>query len=185
MGISLGLTAATAIIFSLLRPYNQAIYAPKLKHADERHAPPPIGKAPWSWLTVLARMKEEQLIQVIGMDAVVFLRFCRMIRNMFLVLCVTGIGILIPINVTHHNAYGATKDDKWVEIITPLRVADLPAQGQNPMWAQVVVAWLFNIIVAGFLWWNYRKILVLRRKYLDSEEYQNSLHARTLMVGRY
>lgn len=128
-------------------------------------------------------MKEEQLVQVIGMDAVVFLRFCRMIRNMFLVLCITGIGILIPINVTHNGAYGVSKDQSWVVAITPLGVADDLAKKSYPVWAQVVVAWLFNGIVAGFLWWNYRKILALRRKYFESEEYQNSLHARTLMVS--
>ena len=118
---------------------------------------------------------------VIGMDAVVFLRFCRMIRNMFLVLCITGVGILIPINVSYHGSWGTTKKDGWISIITPLGVGDKP--GAHPIWAQVVVAWFFNIIVSVFLWWNYRKILNLRRRYFESEEYQNSLHSRTLMVG--
>lgn len=180
LGISLGFTAFTAIAFSLLRPYNQAIYAPKLKHADEKHAPPPIGKAPWSWVSAIWSAKEEHLIQVIGMDAVVFLRFCRMCRNMFLTLTITGIGILVPVHVTGQTDVGQGQDknpEMWVTLATPEFI-----WGQ-PIWAQVVVAWLFNIIVGGYLWWNYRKILYLRRKYFEGEEYQNSLHSRTLMVG--
>ena len=44
IGISIGFTLFLAVCFSLLRPHNQAVYAPKVKHADEKHAPPPIGK---------------------------------------------------------------------------------------------------------------------------------------------
>lgn len=175
LAISLPFTAFIAIAFSLFRPYHQAIYAPKLKHADERHAPPPLGKAPWSWITTLWVIKEEHLIQTIGMDATVFLRFVRMCRNMFAVLTVTGVGILLPVHYSEYNQTGELKDN-WVSMITPLHVWG------KPIWAQVVLAWVFNITVAGFLWFNYRKVLQLRRKYFESEEFQQSLHSRTLMV---
>lgn len=151
------------------------MYAPKLKHADEKHAPPPIGKEPWSWLTALWKTKEEALVHQIGMDAVVFLRFVRMCRNLFLVLSVLGVGILVPIHIKYYHQYG-TAPDKWVAKITPLYVRE------GPIWAQVVIAWLFNGIICFFLWWNYRKILRLKRLYFESEEYQSSLHARSLMV---
>lgn len=51
-----------------------------------------------------------------------------------------------------------------------------------PQWAGVVVAYCTNFVVIFFLWWNYRKVLALRRVYFESDEYQSSLHARTLMV---
>lgn len=178
LGISLGFTVFTAIIFSLLRPYNQAVYAPKLKHADEKHAPPPLGKAPWSWIATVWGTKEEQLMHSIGMDATVFLRFVRMCRNMFLTLSITGVGILLPIHISNFSSTGSINDTQWVTKITPLDVKE------SAVWAQVVIAWVFNIIVASYLWWNYRKILQLRRKYFETEEYQTSLHSRTLMVGR-
>ncbi|KAI5458708.1 hypothetical protein BGZ63DRAFT_362848 [Mariannaea sp. PMI_226] len=175
LAISLSFTAFTAIVFSLLRPYNQAVYAPKLKHADEKHAPPPLGRAPWAWIATVWSTKEETLIQTIGMDATVFLRFIRMCRNMFLTLCVTGIGILLPINISSFSTINES-GTKWVSKITPLNVKE------TSVWAQVVIAWVFNIIVAGYLWWNYRKILDLKRRYFQTEEYQSSLHSRTLML---
>ncbi|KAJ4257337.1 hypothetical protein NW762_008455 [Fusarium torreyae] len=176
LATSIPITIGIAIIFSLLRPYHQAIYAPKLKHADEKHVPPPIGKAPWSWITTLWQTKEEQLVPLIGMDATVFLRFVRMCRNMFFTLCITGVGILLPINVTRWKEYQGEKGKNWVLNITPLSVW-APA-----IWSQVIIAWVFDIIVIGFLWFNYRKVLQLRRKYFESEDYQKSLHSRTLMV---
>lgn len=113
----------------------------------------------------------------IGMDATIFLRFIRMCRNMFLVLALVGVGILVPVNLTNYTEGGNGPDKtEWMLRITPRNVFG------SPHWALVVVGYLFNIIVMSFLWWNYRKVLHLRRVYFESEEYQNSLHARTLML---
>ena len=113
------------------------------------------------------------MMQQLGMDATVFIRFTNMCRNMFLVLALIGIAILVPVNYTKSVKF---ESDQWIMQITPLNVYD------QANWAQVVVAYLFNITICFFLWWNYRKILDLRKKYFASEEYQNSLHARTLML---
>ncbi|CAI4211876.1 unnamed protein product [Parascedosporium putredinis] len=154
LGTSLGFTAGIAILFSLLRPYNQAVYAPRLKHADEKHAPPPIGKKIWSWVKPLWNSSEAEMVGYVGMDATIFLRFTRMCRNIFVILTVLGCGILIPINVKYVDQ--ATKPESWLAVITPSNVWGAPS---GP-----------------------KKVLALRRKYFESEEYQNSLHARTLML---
>lgn len=178
LGISLGFTAFIAICFSFMRPYNQAIYAPKLKHADEKHAPPPIGRKPWSWITPLTKTNEAALMQQVGMDATIFLRFIRMCRNMFLVLTLVGVGILVPVNLAKSvKKYGDGPTTDWTIQITPRDVYG------SPQWAQVVVAWIFNVVIIVFLWWNYTKVLQLRRQYFESDDYQNSLHSRTLMVS--
>ncbi|KAG6196850.1 hypothetical protein E4U10_000608 [Claviceps purpurea] len=176
---SLGFTAFIALCFSFIRPYHQAIYAPKSKHADEKHAPPPIGKAPWAWITPLLNTKEAVLMQQIGMDATIFLRFIRMLRNMFLVLSLLGIGVLVPINISTFKQItfqGKADPTEWMLRITPRN------SWGWPIWAVVVAGYVFNFVVMGFLWWNYRRVVALRRIYFDSEEYQASLHARTLML---
>ncbi|KAG5990554.1 hypothetical protein E4U43_004257 [Claviceps pusilla] len=176
---SVGVTVFIALCFSFLRPYNQAIYAPKAKHADEKHAPPPIGKAPWAWITPLLQTKEVSLMHQIGMDATIFLRFTRMLRNMFLILALIGIGVLLPINITSYQEFedqGKPGTTQWMLRITPRNSFG------NPIWAVVFVGYAFNFVVMGFLWWNYRRVVALRRIYFDSEEYQASLHARTLML---
>ncbi|KAK3352805.1 hypothetical protein B0T25DRAFT_193351 [Lasiosphaeria hispida] len=174
LGSSVGITFAIAACFSFLRPYNNVVYAPKLKHADEKHAPPPLGKGVFAWMKPLWATTEQDLVRLIGMDATIFMRFTRMCRDLFVILSVLGCCILIPVNFTKD----AIKDPKvgWMTRITPSNV------WADAHWATVVVAWLSTIIICGFLWWNYRKVLLLRRQYFGSEEYQQSLHARTLML---
>jgi hypothetical protein len=172
LGSSIGITAAIAVGFSFLRPYNSVVYAPKLKHADEKHAPPPLGKGILAWVVPLWSTSEQDLVNLVGLDAALFMRFTRMCRNIFVILSLLGCGILIPVNWV--NFWPA--DDVWLAKVTPRNVWGAP------LWATVVFAWLLTIIVCGFLWWNYRKVLQLRRQYMQSEEYQQSLHARTLMV---
>lgn len=174
LGSSIGFTFFIAIVFSLLRPYNSVVYAPKLKHADEAHAPPPMGKGVFAWFSPIIKTNEQELIRYMGLDATVFLRFIRMCRNIFLTLTVLGCGILIPVNLTKRVQFDSTP---IIERLTPLNTFG------RPNWAQVVCAYLFNTVIASFLWFNYRKVVQLRRQYYDSPEYLNSLHARTLMMN--
>ncbi|TQN66788.1 hypothetical protein CSHISOI_08660, partial [Colletotrichum shisoi] len=173
LATSLGVTVAIALTFSFLRPYNQSVYAPKLKHADERNAPPPIGKKIWSWIPPLWKTTETELVHHVGMDATLFLRFVRMCVYMFSTISIFCIAILIP---TYLSNRAQDIDGSWLDAITPIAVWG------DAYWAQVAVAYMITFTVMGFLWWNYRKVLLLRRKYFESEEYQNSLHARTLML---
>lgn len=171
---SLGITAAVVLLFSFFRPYHTVVYAPKLKHADESRAPPPLGKGPFAWVMPLWRTKEKELIRLAGLDAAIFMRFINMCRNMFFIIAVAGCAILIPIN--YSKSATTSGSVSWIMRLTPQGVWN------NAHWGTVICAWIFNITVIGLLWWNYRKVLQLRRVYFESPEYQSSLHARSLMV---
>lgn len=120
--------------------------------------------------------REEDLADRIGLDATIFLRFTKMCRNIFLILSIIGCAVLIPVNISQSNS-AYTKGLSAFTTMTPMNVSS------DAIWSQVVCAWAFDIIVVFFLWWNYRRVLALRRRYFRSQEYQMSLHARTLMVG--
>jgi hypothetical protein len=173
LGTSIGFTLLLAFGFSLLRPYNSVVYSPKLKIADERHAPPPMGKGMLAWVAPVLRTKEQDLVDLIGLDATVFLRILRMCRNIFLAITILGCGILIPINLSQGQKFPSSNA---VSKVTPVYTFG------SANWGMTICAWLFNIILAGYLWWNYKAVLRLRRQYYDSPEYKSSLHARTLMV---
>ena len=167
--------------FSVLRPYNSMVYAPKLRYADDKHAPPAIGKGFFAWFTPVAGVKELELIDKVGLDATVFLRFTRMCRNMFLIMAIFGCGILIPAHIYGGNSsitkgLAGTNEAKAFGLMTPQYCFG------NIMWSHVVCAWIFDIIIAFFLWINYRAVLRLKRKYFQSPEYQMSLHSRTLWI---
>jgi len=87
------------ILFCIVRPHNSVVYAPRAKYADSKHAPPPVQKGLFAWLKPLFRTKEPEMVERVGLDAVVFLRVSRMMAWMFMALSVLGVGILIPVNV--------------------------------------------------------------------------------------
>ncbi|KAI9749757.1 MAG: hypothetical protein M4579_006758 [Chaenotheca gracillima] len=175
LGTSFGVAAATTLLFSLLRPRNRTVYAPKLKFADPKHAPPAIGNGLFAWVKPVLKSREPFLAERIGLDATIFLRFTRMCRNMFLVMSIIGLAVLVPANVAGRPK-GQDAGYSKLTLITPLLVWG------GPLWAQVVCSWVFDALIAGFLWWNYRIVVKLRRAYFDTPEYQNTLHARTLML---
>lgn len=128
----------------------------------------------FAWVKPILNTHEQDLLPLIGLDAIVFLRSLKMCRNIFLVLAEIGCGILIPLNLSKGvNKSGQTA----ISRVTPANVFG------TANWGMTICAWFFNMVVAGFLWWNYRAVLRLRRQYYESAEYQASLHARTLMVS--
>ncbi|KAF2823330.1 DUF221-domain-containing protein [Ophiobolus disseminans] len=165
------------LAFCLLRPRNSRVYAPRAKHADEKHRPIPLGKKPFSWLSAIKDVKEQDLVDKIGLDAVIFLRFMRMIRNIFLVVTVFGCGILIPVTVVG----GAPLYEQWHNIPTLMKITPQYIFGTK-FWAFVIVAYLIQFTVCSFLWWNYRAVFKLRRAYFNSQEYKASLHSRSLLL---
>lgn len=154
------------------------MYAPRLRNADQKHAPPPIGRGIFAWLTPVIKTKEQELAEKVGLDATVFIRFTKMCRNIFIILGLLGCAVFIPLNILSNNK---TIQPDWKGISDLTRVTPLWMYG-SIFWAYVVFAYVINIVVCFFLWTNYRHVTKLRRWYFESHEYQTSLHARTLMI---
>ncbi|KAF2653929.1 DUF221-domain-containing protein [Lophiostoma macrostomum CBS 122681] len=173
---SFAVSSGLFLVFCFLRPRHSLVYAPRAKHADEKHAPQKLDRKPFSWFTAV-KVQEEELVDKIGLDAVVFLRFLRMLRDMFIVLTVFGCGILIPVNlVGGHDFY-----DQWSDIATLMKFTPQYIFGPK-FWAYVICAYIFQGTVCFFVWWNYRVVYKLRRAYFNSPDYKASLHSRTLLL---
>ena len=165
------------ILFSWLRPHNSVVYAPKSKYADERHAPPAIGSGLFAWVGPVAKTKEAALVEKVGLDSTVFLRFTSMCRNIFLFTSFVGIAVILPANVKGSVKFGNSGGgDQFFTNMTPQLVFG------NALWAHVVGAYLIDIIIAFFLWQNYIAITRLRRNHFESADYLHSLHSRTLIL---
>lgn len=97
---------------------------------------------------------------------------------MFFVLSIVGCAIIVPVNISQSVKFkGQDKIN-----LNPFDMLSPRFLFGEVLWAFVAVAYLFNIIVCAFLWWTYRAVHRLRRNYLESPEYQSSLHSRTLMI---
>ena len=166
------------VLFSWMRPRNTIVYAPKIKYADDKHAPPQLSRGLFAWFWPVVRMREQELVDKVGLDAVVFLKFTKMCRNLFAAVSIIAVAVLIPANIisSHKSGKGQHYEGNsfWVTS-TPQYV-----QG-TALWVHVVCAWVINFVVAFFLWRTYIGITRLRRQYYESAEYLQSLHSRTLM----
>ena len=167
------------VLFSLIRPRNSLVYAPKLKYADEKHAPPILGKGLFDWTAPLLKIHQNDIADKVGLDATVFLRFTKMCRNMMLALCIPVCGIIMPTNLIKGGKSQFAKSvgakGFWT-ISTPQYTTG------NALWVHVIGAYLIDAIAIYFLWRSYVVIVRLKRKYFQSPEYLQSLHARTVML---
>ena len=179
VGFSLVISVVLIIVFSVLRPRNTVVYAPKVKYADEKHQPPRLSNTPWAWIKPVIATKENDMIDRLGLDAVVFLRFLRMCRNMFIVLSIIGCGAIIPINVIGTNHTTRSSSEGTTNPLLRLTVAGLQGSWLYP---HIAFGYVFTFIMLFFIWVNYKAVVRLRQQYFGSDEYQSSLHARTLML---
>lgn len=178
-GSSLGISIAIFVLWCLIRPHNTVVYAPKLRNAGAKHAPPRLENSFFGWWKPLTRAKESDLVAQIGEDAVLFLRVLRMCRTIFFWLGLIGVGIVIPVNVIMSQKNIVNWEEAPRDALT-LMSPEL-AWGQG-MWAHVVMAYVFDIIIMYILFRNYVAVAKIRKNYFESEGYQMSLHSRTLMV---
>lgn len=179
LGSSLGISLIILFLWCLIRPYHSAVYAPKLRNADEKHAPPAIEKGYFAWFKPLIKCQEADLVDKLGLDAIVFLRFLRMCRMVFFCLGIVGCLILIPVNVTCSLKSRLIENpgaNQWLTLMTSSSVFG------RCMWAHVIITWVFDAIIMYILYINYAAITKLRKDYFEGPEYQASLHSRTLMV---
>ncbi|GBB83946.1 hypothetical protein RclHR1_01060010 [Rhizophagus clarus] len=180
-GLNLTLGFGTLVLFSFLRPRNSIVYSPK-QFAPEDKQPPKIEENKlWGWVKPVLKVTEKTLINEIGLDAVMFIRFIKLCQNVFLCLLVFGACIIVPINI-----FGTYRDNNYdiPSKENPLQILSISyLERTNWFWAHSVFTWLFSLIVYWFLYREYEHYNKLRIEYFKSDEYRKSLHSRTLLIS--
>ncbi|KAE8229330.1 hypothetical protein CF326_g5702 [Tilletia indica] len=178
-GSWIGFSLATILLFQLLRPNNKIVYAPKVKYAEkEEKAPPKVADGFFSWLPPLFKYHEVDLLPIIGLDAVTFLRFLRMCRYLTLALAILMSVVLMPINIAY-NAQHPSKAKQGISILDRISMSRVKG---SYLWAHVAMSYLGALMSIGFIFFNYKRMLILRQAWYRSPEYQSQFHSRTLMI---
>ena len=110
----------------------------------------------------------------VGLDAVTFLRFLRMMRWLFTGIAVLGCGILIPINV-YYNLKHVDKEGR--DILSMLTIRDVSG---NILFAHVAVTYLITFLIIGF-------VFIIPRGSVSSPSMarKDLFHPRREMLYRY
>lgn len=123
---------------------------------------------------------DSELVDKIGLDAVIFIRFLRMCRHLFIAMAFIGCGCLIPVNIIatlRAQAQGEPPSDK-ITLMTMSGILDL-----DWLWAHVGATWLFSLFFIFSMLHGYRTFLKYRIQYFESEAYQENMASRTLMLA--
>lgn len=132
----------------------------------------------FGWLPPLIHTKEAELLDKVGLDAVAFLRFLRMIRWLFTAIAILACGALLPINVVY-NLKNVDSDER--DILSMLTIRDLSG---SVLFVHVAASYVFTFLILFFVWVNWKHMIRLRLAWFRSPEYQQSFYARTLMIQR-
>ncbi|KAI0258847.1 hypothetical protein BC834DRAFT_834501 [Gloeopeniophorella convolvens] len=171
-------SAITIIAFNVLRPNNKIVYEPKVKYHVGNKEPPRISSSVLGWVSPLIHVKEPELVDKIGLDAAVFLRFLRMMRTALTLVALSTCAVLIPLNVAY-NLKKVPKDSR--DVLSMLTIRDVSG---NLLWAHVGMVYVVTGIVIVVSWFHWRDMVRLRSQFFRSPEYHQSFYARTLTVMR-
>jgi calcium permeable stress-gated cation channel len=154
----------------------QIVYEPKVKYHGGDKKPPPISDSILGWVSPLLHTKEPVLVEKIGLDAAIFLRFLRMMRWLFTSIALLVCGVLVPINVVYNLKKVKSSDRDALSMLT-IRDVDGPV-----LFVHAAATYVICFIVIGFIYFNWREVVRLRKQWYHSPEYVQSFYARTLMI---
>ncbi|KAF9212710.1 hypothetical protein BGZ59_006409 [Podila verticillata] len=156
------------------------IYAKKYKYSAENKRAPRLEEGYFSWMGPVWSCPDSDLVDKIGLDAVVFIRFIRMCRQVFMAMAIIGCGALIPINVIatyRAQPNGESPQDK-IGMLSINGITDL-----NWIWGHVGAMWAFTAILMYAMYHGYATFLKYRIQYFESDAYQENMASRTVMLA--
>ncbi|ODO05881.1 hypothetical protein I350_04942 [Cryptococcus amylolentus CBS 6273] len=182
LALMTGISIATLLAFSFFRPREKKIkyQLPRPEDLSEdpdyEPPPPPISNGFFAWFSPVLHLKEEAMVANIGLDAATFLRFLRMLRNIFSCVSVLGVALLI-INIVYNLKNVDSSNRNALSLTT---IADVEG---GWMWPAVGASYVINAIVMFFIWRNWQQMVILRTRWFRSPAYQTKIYSRTLMVS--
>lgn len=139
--------------------------------------PPRASDSFLGWVSPLLHTKEPELVDKIGLDAAIYLRFLRLCRWLFSAIALLTCGVLAPINAVYNLRNVKSEDRDALSMLTIRNVSG------NLLFVHVAVTYIITIIVIVFVYFHWRDVVRLRNDWFRSPEYVQSFYARTLMVN--
>ncbi|EIN06583.1 DUF221-domain-containing protein [Punctularia strigosozonata HHB-11173 SS5] len=170
------ISLVTVVTFSLLRPNNKIIYEPKLKYHEGNKQPPRIPNSTFGWVSPLIHVKEPELVDKLGLDAVTFLRFLRMFRWLFTAVAVLCCAVLIPTDIIYNLRHVKSSNRDILSMMTIRGVS------HDYLLVHIAASYVITGVVMFFVYVHWKAMVRLRQAWYRSPEYQETFYARTLVV---
>ncbi|KAF9409979.1 hypothetical protein BGZ94_001794, partial [Podila epigama] len=132
---------------------------------------PALPAGAFTWITSSFKVTDNELVERIGLDAYMFLRFLRMSAILFTGFTAVAIPILIPINVIGGQGGNGLGDMTIGNVTEAWR-----------FWFHLILTILFNGATIAMLWREMREYTRRRHAYLLSEKHAKTPQSTTILV---
>lgn len=99
------------------------------------------------------KTNEQDMMHMIGLDGVTYLRALRMCRSMLLTIAILTCAVLIPINVVYNVLNVASGERNSLMILTISKVKG------DWLWAHIIMTYVLTLVVFFFIWRNYEQMM--------------------------
>ncbi|KAI0217941.1 hypothetical protein L0F63_007178 [Massospora cicadina] len=161
------------LLFSFLRLRWPAIYYPNFRRLNP--PPPSLGDSLFGWLVPLFRIKESQVLELVGLDALMLLRFFKLAGSIFALCSLYGVFVLLALTLSAGN----TGTGGTPPLETRLTITALPDTDPRLI-AHCFGVYLFTALAFYFFNREYQVFSHLRWSYLKA--HQLSPAARSVMM---
>ncbi|KAF9097994.1 hypothetical protein BGX23_007321 [Mortierella sp. AD031] len=181
--ISFALGLLGFLTFCTLRTRWIVMFAPRTKL--RRHTPPILSATFFGWIPQLLRIPEGEMLDIVGLDAVMLLRFFAMAIKLFSACLIPGLLIIWPVNYySSKDGHDPSEPDEG-DGISPFFSLSEPnagVQGTSLLYffTQFTFTWVFSILALFTLWKAYEGYVSIRRKFMLQRA--KTITNRTVMV---
>ncbi|KAF7724942.1 hypothetical protein EC973_000523 [Apophysomyces ossiformis] len=160
------------LTFCFLRTRWTVIFAPRMNM--KRYRPPELPGSFLGWIVPLIKIDQEEMLDKVGLDAVVLLEFIVMAIKFFSICSIFGLIILIPISVT--SGTFTTSATTYIDRMSMTVISE----SSNYLVAYFVLSYLFTFILFALLYQTFRSYIYLRARYLIN--LSKTLSSRSVIV---
>ncbi|KAF9278686.1 hypothetical protein BGZ68_008415 [Mortierella alpina] len=161
------------VAFCIVRNWSKKIYQPKTYLVTEDIRSPELPPGVFSWITASFKVKDTELLQKVGLDAYMYLRFLRM-NAMFFAGCVLlAIPIILPINILGEQGLNG---------LPSMSIGNVSTSQGKRLWAHLVLTYIFCGAAIVLLWREMQEYTRRRHSYLLSEKHARMPQSTTILV---
>jgi len=147
----------SVLFFSFLRLRFQ-IYAPRLLLIENKICTlANLPKSFFAWVSPAIRATDDDIFTFAGIDALVYVRFLKLVLKLALFTLPYGFIVLLPINVNGGNGLTDGLDKMSMSNVT---------KSSNALWAHFIAVWLYTLATLYLTYVEWQVYIKYRQRYL-------------------
>ncbi|KAG2228857.1 hypothetical protein BDF21DRAFT_422864 [Thamnidium elegans] len=146
------------LVFCFSRTRVPVLFAPRRNM--KRHKPPELPTTFFGWIVPLLKIGDEEMLENVGLDALLMLKFVTMCIKIFGICSALGLIVFIPLTMTAD--YSHLKNATAIDRVS----ISVIQEDDNKLIAYLIFSYIFTFITFFFLNKSYHEYIYLRSKFL-------------------